>query len=154
MSTEENKAKVRRIIEEVWNGGNLAVLDELVAPNCVFHDPSTTLSGPEGIKRYVMYRMAFPDVHFTIDDLIAEGERVVIRWTVTGTHKGELQGMAPTGRYVRVMGMVISRFAKGKVEEDWINFDALGLMQQLGVVAQLERSVRTVCRSMSSFRDN
>ena len=137
MSTEENKAKVRRIIEEVWNGGNLAVLDELVAPNCVFHDPRTTFSGPEGIKRYVMmYRMAFPDVHFTIDDLIAEGERVVIRWTVTGTHKGELQGIAPTGRSVRVMGMVISRFAKGKVEEDWINFDALGLMQQLGVVAR------------------
>ena len=135
MSTEENKAKVRRIIEEVWNGGNLAVLDELVAPNCVFHDLSTTFRGPEGIKRYVMmYRMAFPAVHFTIDDLIAEGERVVIRWTVTGTHKGELQGIAPTGKYVRVTGIVISRFAKGKVEEDWINFDALGMMQQLGVV--------------------
>src|SRR5947199_10344930 len=94
MSTEENKAKVRRIIEEVWNGGNLAVLDELVAANCVFHDPSTTLSGPEGIKRYVMYRMAFPDVHFTIDDLIAEGERVVIRWAVIGNHKGKHQGFA------------------------------------------------------------
>ena len=88
------------------------------------------------------------------DDLIAEGERVVIRWTVTGTHKGELRGIAPTGKHVTVMGMVISRFAKGKVEEDWINFDALGLMQQLGVVARWERSVRTVCRSMSSFRDN
>ncbi len=137
MSTEENKAKVRRIIEEVWNGGNLAVLDELVAPNCVFHDLSTTFRGPEGIKRYVMmYRMAFPAVHFTIDDLIAEGERVVIRWTVTGTHQGELRGIAPTGKHVTVMGMVISRFAKGKVEEDWINFDALGLMQQLGVVAR------------------
>ena len=82
----------------------------------------------------MMYRMAFPDVHFTIDDLIAEGETVVIRWTVTGTHKGELQGIAPTGKHVTVTGMVMSRFAKGKVEEDWINFDALGLMQQLGVV--------------------
>ena len=135
MSTEENKAKVRRIIEEVWNRGNLAILDELIAPNCVFHDPRSTLHGPEGIKRYVMmYRIAFPDVHFTIDDLIAEGERVVIRWTVTGTHKGELQGIAPTGKHVTVTGMVMSRFAKGKVEEDWINFDALGLLQQLGVV--------------------
>jgi steroid delta-isomerase-like uncharacterized protein len=133
MSAEDNKAKVRRIIEEAWNGGNLAVLDELVAPNCVFHDPSTTFRGPEGIKRYVMmYRMAYPDVHFTIEDLIAEGERVVTRWTVTGTHQGELQGIAPTGK--SVTGIVISRFAKGKVEEDWINFDALGLMQQLGVV--------------------
>ena len=81
-----------------------------------------------------MYRIAFPDVHFTIDDLIAEGERVVIRWTVTGTHKGELQGIAPTGKHVTVTGMVMSRFVKGKVEEDWINFDALGLLQQLGVV--------------------
>jgi steroid delta-isomerase-like uncharacterized protein len=135
MSTEDNNAKVRRIIEEVWNRGKLAVVDELVAPNCVFHDPHTTFRGPEGIKRYVMmYRMAFPDVHFTIDDLIAEGERVVIRWTVTGTHTGELQGIAPTGKSVTVTGMVISRFARGKVEEDWINFDALGLMQQLGVV--------------------
>ena len=135
MSTEENKAKVRRIIEEVWNRGNLAVLDELIAPNCVFHDPRSTLQGPEGIKRYVMmYRIAFPDVHFTIDDLIAEGERVVIRWTVTGTHKGELQGIAPTGKHLTVTGMAMSRFVKGKVVEDWINFDALGLLQQLGVV--------------------
>jgi steroid delta-isomerase-like uncharacterized protein len=138
MSTEDNKAKVRRIIEEAWNGGNLAVLDELVAANCVFHDSSTTFRGPEGIKQFVMmYRMAFPDVHFTIDDLIAEGERVVTRWTVTGTHKGELQGIAPTGKDVRVTGIVISRLAKGKVEEDWINFDALGLLQQLGMVPSM-----------------
>lgn len=135
MSTEDNKAKVRQIIEEVWNGGNLAVLDELVAPTCVFHDPNTTFHGPEGIKHYVMmYRMAFPDLQFTVNDLIGEGDKVVIRWMVTGTHKGQLQGMAPTGKVVRVTGIVISRLAKGQVEEDWITFDALGLLQQLGVV--------------------
>jgi steroid delta-isomerase-like uncharacterized protein len=135
MSSEDNKAIVRRIFEEVWNRGNLAVVDELVAPNFVFHDPSTTLHGPEGIKKYVMmYLKAYPDTHFTIEDQIAEGERVVTRWTVTATHKGELQGIPPTGKQVRVTGIVISHVAKGKVVEDWINWDALGMMQQLGVI--------------------
>ena len=135
MSTEENKINNRRFYEEVWNGGNLAVIDELVAPNAIFHDPTTTLHGPEGFKQYVtMYRTAFPDTHFTIEDEIAEGEKVVTRWTAHGTHKGVLQGIPPTGKQVAVTGVVINQLSNGKLVEGWSNFDALGMLQQLGVI--------------------
>lgn len=135
MSVEANKVNNRRFYEEVWNGGNLAVIDELVASNAVFRDPATTLHGPEGFKQYVtMYRTAFPDTHFTIEDEIAEGEKVVTRWTARGTHKGELQGIPPTGKQVAVTGIVINQLSNGKVVEGWSNFDALGMLQQLGVI--------------------
>ena len=136
MSTEDNKALVRRIIEEVWNQGNLAVVDELSDENVVNHNPpGPPLQGPEAFKQFVlMYRSAFPDTHFTIEDEIAEGEKVVTRWTARGTHKGELMGIPPTGKQVTVTGISIDRFAGGKSIESWTNFDTLGMMQQLGVV--------------------
>ncbi len=135
MSTEENKATSRRFYEEVWNGGNLDVIDELVAPNGVFHDPSMTTQGPKGFREYVtMYRTAFPDVHFTIEDEIAEGDTVATRWTARGTQKGPLMGIPPTGKQSTVTGIVIGRYANGELVEGWLNFDALGMMQQLGVV--------------------
>jgi steroid delta-isomerase-like uncharacterized protein len=138
MSTEENKANNRRIYEEVWNGGNLAVVDELFAANSVFHDPSTTLHGPAEFKAYVtMYRNAFPDTDFTIEDVIAEGDKVVTRWIARGTHKGELQGIPPTGKQVAVTGMVATHLSNGKLVEGWSNFDALGMLQQLGVIPSM-----------------
>jgi len=135
MSTEQNKAMDRRVYEEVWNGGNLAVIDELVAANYVDHDqePTSALEGLEGLKQSVtMYRTAFPDVHFTIDDQIAEGDLLVTRWTARGTHQGPLMGIPPTGKQAMVTGISITRVASGKVVEGWTNFDALGLLQQLG----------------------
>jgi steroid delta-isomerase-like uncharacterized protein len=135
MSTEQNKAMDRRVYEEVWNGGNLAVIDELVAANYVDHDqePPGALEGVEGLKQSVtMYRSAFPDVHFTIEDQIAEGDLLVTRWTARGTHQGPLMGIPPTGKQVMVTGISITRVASGKVVEGWTNFDALGLLQQLG----------------------
>ena len=135
MSTEQNKAMDRRVYEEVWNGGSLAVIDELVAANYVDHDqePPGALEGVEGLKQSVtMYRSAFPDVHFTVEDQIAEGDRVVTRWTARGTHQGAFMGIPPTGKQAMVTGISITRVASGKVVEGWTNFDALGLLQQLG----------------------
>ena len=134
MSTEENKAIDRRFTEEVWNQGNLAVVDELMSADYDGHDPAMP-AGSEGLKQFVlMYRSAFPDVHLTIEDQIAEGDTVVSRWTARGTHKGELMGIPPTGKQVTVTGMNIERIANGKFVEGWSNYDTLGMLQQLGVV--------------------
>jgi len=140
MSIEENKTMDRRFYEEVWNGGNLAVVDEFVAANYVDHDPQPTgaLEGVEGIKQSVtMYRTAFPDAHFTIEDQIAEGDLLVTRWRARGTHQGPLMGIPPTGKPAMVTGISITRWASGKVVEGWTNFDALGLLQQLGAVPSM-----------------
>jgi len=136
MSTEDNKALDRRGFEEVWNKGNLAVIDELNAANVVTHNPpSPPMQGTEAFKQFVqMYRSAFPDTQMTIEDQIAEGDKVVTRWTARGTHKGELMGIPPTGKQVTVTGISVSRWANGKTVESWSNFDTLGMLQQLGAV--------------------
>ena len=137
MSTEENKAISRRAGEEIFNGGNLDLADELYAPDYVLHDPSLPedLHGPEGLKRYAaMTRGAFPDAQVTVEDQVAEGEKVVDRWTARGTHTEEFMGIPPTGRRIEVSGVTISRFAGGKIAEDWYHSDDLGMMQQLGVI--------------------
>src|SRR5215207_10454783 len=98
VSTEENKVLARRVLEEIFNKGNLDAADELLAPDFVDHDPSMPedVRGPEGFKEYVSaYRSAFPDLHVQIEDQIAEGDKVTTRWTGTGTHEGELAGIAP-----------------------------------------------------------
>lgn len=138
MSVEENKANDRRAIEEGWNQGNTAVFDELLAANYVGHDPSGPIHGPEGFKQfYATYRTAFPDTHLVIEDQIAEGDEVTTRWTATGTHQGPLMGIPPTGKHVTVTGITIARFADGKEVESWFNWDALGMLQQLGVVPSM-----------------
>jgi len=135
--SEENKAVTRRFLEEIFMVGNLELADEIFASNFVLHDPSVPheVRGPEGIKQYVaMYRAAYPDTRFTIEDQIAEGDDVVTRWTGQGTHQGELMGIPPTGVEVTVAGIEIDRIVDGKIEESWVSYDALGMMQQLGVV--------------------
>jgi steroid delta-isomerase-like uncharacterized protein len=133
MSVEGNKAIFSRIVEEGFNKGNLAIVDELVAADHVNH--SDNVHGPEEYKQFITtYRNAFPDLHMTIDDQIAEADEVVNRWTARGTHKGDLRGIPPTGRQITVMGMYVARITGGKIMEEWGIFDALGMMQQLGVV--------------------
>ena len=135
MSVEENKANDRRLIEEGWNQGNTAVFDELLAANYVAHDPTGPIHGPEGFKQfYATYRTAFPDTHLAIEDQIAEGDKVTTRWTGTGTHQGPLMGIPPSGKHVTVTGITITRFADGKAVEAWFNFDALGMLQQIGAI--------------------
>ena len=141
--SEGNKNVVRRLFEEVWNKGNLQVTDELFTPNYTHHDASTldVGRGPESEKkRATLYRAAFPDFRLTIEDLIADGETVMARWSCRGTHKGDLSGIAPTGKQFTISGVSIARFANGKMAEGWVNWDALGLMQQLGVVPELGKA--------------
>lgn len=140
--SKENKDLVRRFFEEVWNKGNPDALDEIDAPDVVNHNaPDGLPPGVEGSKVFVrMYLSAFPDTRFTIDDQIAEGDRVVTRWTAEGTHKGDLMGIPPTGKHVTVTGIGISRIAGGRVVESWGEFDELGMMQQLGVVPMPEEA--------------
>ena len=133
--SEQNKARIRRVIEEAYSKGNLAVVDEVAASNLVIHTTSQDIRGRDGAKQYVaMMRAAFPDLHFTIEDQIAEGDMVVTRWTARGTHQGNFQGVAATGREIRLMGTDIDRMTDGKVVECWAHVDELGLMRQLGAV--------------------
>ncbi len=139
MSTVDNKAAVRRVIEEGWNQGRVAVFDELCAPNYIHHDPDQpTVRTHEDYKRWVTeMRSAFPDFHLTIEDMIAEGEQTVTRWTFRGTNTGDLtmpMHIPATGKQVAVTGITIARFAGGKVVEDWHQVDNLGLFQQLGLI--------------------
>jgi len=150
--SEQNKTNVRRLFEEVWNKGQMPVADELFAPSYTHHDSSTpdVGRGPESEKKRVtLYRNAFPDIRFTIEDMLAEGETVVARWSCRGTHKGELNGIAPTGKQFNITGVSIARFTNGKMFEGYVNWDALGLMQQLGVVPELGKA-KAVAASASS----
>ena len=139
MSSEQNKTIVRRLLEEPWQG-NLRVVDELVDGNYVGYDPSIPepLRGPDGFKEFVStYRAAYSDARITVDDQIAEGDIVASRWTGRGKHDGDLMGVAPTGKQVKVSGLTLSRLANGKVIEAHTNWDTFGMMQQLGVVPEL-----------------
>jgi steroid delta-isomerase-like uncharacterized protein len=137
MSTEDNKALVRRSFEEAWNTGNVDVFEEVIAPDYVLHDPSVPedVVGIDGIKGFAsMFLGAFPDLRFSVEDQVAEGEKVVTRWTSSATHEGELMGIAPTGNRTGVSGVTVSRVSGGKIAEDWNNWDTLGLMRQIGAV--------------------
>jgi steroid delta-isomerase-like uncharacterized protein len=135
MSTSKNKDILRqRHVEELFNKGNLAVADKIISAEYVFHGPTGELKGPEGIKQIVTgWRTAFPDGHFTIDDMVAEGDKVAVRYTWTGTFKGEYMGMAPTGKKVKMTGAYFYRFKGGKEVEATPFYDTLTFYQQLGV---------------------
>ena len=142
-TSDENKDISRRADEELFNRGNLSIADELFASNFVYHDPVSheEWRGPESVKSYAtMLRVAFPDLHQTIEEQIAEGDKVAYRWTARGTHQGEFMGIAPTGNRVEMTGISIARLIDGKLEEIWENYDALGMMQQLGIVPSSEQA--------------
>ncbi len=138
MSTEMNKALVRRWVEEVLNTkGNLAIIDELFAPDYAdYTNPPDWPPGREGHRQIVaLYHAAFPDFHYTIEHEVAEEDMVVIRGTYHLTHTGEFFGITPTGKHVVTTGMHLFRVARGKLVEHWCNNDDLGVMRQLGVVS-------------------
>jgi len=138
MSTEQNKAAARRIYDECFSKGNLAAIDELFDPGFTDHNPTVPNQpqGAEGFRQVVTtFRHTFPDLHFTVEDVVAEGDKVVARFNATGTDTGGFMGMPPTGRGGSpVAGIDVLRFANGKVVERWGVVDFLGLMQQLGLV--------------------
>jgi predicted ester cyclase len=135
----DNKALVHRLFEEVWNQGNLAVIDELFATSYIRYDPATPeAKGLAGFKHFlVTLRAAFPDICATIEDVIAEGDKVAARAIWRGTHQGEYLGIAPTGKHVAIMGTVTLRVAHNRFQEGWLNMDTLGLLQQLGAIPLL-----------------
>lgn len=136
MSTEQNKSIVRRWIEEGWNRHNLNVIDEVYAPDFVQHEPEPQMvNSREALKQYVgSYLTAFSDLQLSIEDLIAEGDKVAWRFVSNGTHSGPFMGMPATGKKGVITGLVIFRLENSRIAEAWVNIDALGLLQQLGVI--------------------
>ena len=134
MSIEENKAIARRWNEEIWGKTNLALADELLSTDFVFNYPAPGVAANlEGYKQTLtMNNATISDLRCTTDDMVAEGDKVVVRWTWAGTHKGELMGIPPTGKQVMITGISILHIVGGKMVEEWIEMDTLGMMQQLG----------------------
>jgi len=133
--SEQNKTLARRWFEDLFNRGDLDAAEEILSAEFVDHLPREEERGLEELKQYVMMcRAAFADIRDTIDELVAEGEKVVVRWTSRGSHQAEFMGVAPTGRHVRFSGMRLFRMAENKIAESWVNIDQLGLLEQLGIV--------------------
>lgn len=133
--SEENKALVRRSWEAP---DNLDIIDEVYTPDLVWHDPGQDIEGHEEARQFVtMYKTAFPDLNVTVEDEIAEGEKVVSRWTIRGTHQGEIEEFGPpTGKQIELEGITIHRIEGGKIAEEWNRYDNLGVLQQLGLVPE------------------
>lgn len=132
----DHKTIIRQLIEEPWKG-NLDVIDQYVAPGYVGHDPSQPqlIRGPDGLRAtFQGYIDGFSDARITIDQQIAEGDLVASRWTGRGTHNGEIMGVAPTGKEVTVSGITLSKLQGGQVIEEWVNWDTLGMLAQLGAI--------------------
>ena len=136
MSAEENKALIRRFFEEGLSAGNLAIVEELASPDLVVHGLAPGLPpGLAGFKQLLgMFRAGFPDYHDTVEELLAEGDKVVARWRFHGSHRGDFLGVPPSGRQVTTTGISLFRLAGGQIVEDWTQIDLLGLLQQLGAV--------------------
>jgi steroid delta-isomerase-like uncharacterized protein len=135
--SEENKAVIRRLVEQIWNRRALDVADELFAPEAIVYESGVPLPGVGSavIKEAMRATWAaFPDISTTVDDMIAAEDKVVVRWSAVGTHQGVMQGIAPTNRKIAQNGIVIYRLAAGKIVEEWMNTNLLGILKQLGVV--------------------
>jgi steroid delta-isomerase-like uncharacterized protein len=123
------------VVEDIWNPKNPALIPDIYAEDFVMHTPVGTFEGPDGYRKiYDTYVTAFPDCRFTVEDLFATGDRAVIRYTYSGTHNGDLMGVAPTGKRVSIGGIAVARVADGKIAEEWPIWDLHGLMQQIGTI--------------------
>jgi steroid delta-isomerase-like uncharacterized protein len=133
MSTEQNRIIARRYIEEIWSDAKLEAADELINEDFIFHGPIREVEGLEAFKQFVAaIHSTFPDISFTIEDLVAEEEKVVFRWTMTGTHNNEFMGIAATGKHFTVSGATIARVSGEKLREACLYWDRLGMVEQLG----------------------
>jgi len=134
-TTEQNKALARRWFEDLFTRGDLDAADEILSAAFVDHLPREEERGLKELKHYItMYRTAFPDIHDNVEEIVAEGDKVVVRWRSHGIHQGEFMGVAPTGRDVTFTGMRLFRIAENKIAESWVNIDERGLQEQLGIV--------------------
>lgn len=138
MSSDDNKAVIHRLVDGL-NQKDVAVLDEVCTSDFVFHDPANPqVRSLEDFKQWMTgFFAAFPDLHFSIEDILAEGDVVAYRYTLRATHSGSWRGAAPTGKPITVTAIAISHFREGKSAESWQNTDALGLVQQLGLIPSM-----------------
>src|SRR5919199_1910825 len=141
VSAQENKEKARRLMEEAFGQGKLEVVDEVLDPNFVCYDPNSEageVRGAQTIKQEIeWFRNAVPDLTYTVEDQVAEGDEVVTRWKASGTHQGEFFGIAPTGNRIEMSGIQIDRFDEnGKMVEEWPEYDLLGAMKQMGAMTE------------------
>lgn len=138
-TSQQNESVVRRFFD-AWNDADFEVIDEVVAADADHYnpmDPPNVPPGPEGEKQLVRaYQSAFPDATIEIENLVADGEKVAVRWTATGTHDGEFMGIEPTGNDVEIVGFEINQVEDGQIVASWGLFDGLGLLQQLGAVPE------------------
>ncbi len=139
----DNKAVARRLYEQAWNKRRVEVVDEVISPSHALHDPHFYGSsiGPAAYKSRISHFLAaFPDLRFTIEDMVTEKDKVAVSWTFSGTHKGDFEGIAPTNKKISVEGITIHHLANGKIMDSYASWDALGLLQQLGAVPRLGQS--------------
>ena len=133
--SEQNKTLARRWFEDLFSRGDLDAANEILSDEFVDHLPREEERGIKELKHYVsIYRAAFPDIQDTVEDVVAEGDKVVVRWRSRGTHQGEFMGVAPTGRHVAFTGMRLFRIAGDVIAESWVNIDERGLQEQLGAL--------------------
>ncbi len=133
MSVEANKAQTRQIIDQGWNKGNMDALDELISPDFVNHTAANPSETRDGFKQRIQtIRTAFPDWELTEEEMLGEGDKVVTRWRARGTHLSPFRGLPATGKKIEVTGIAIDRVLNGKRVEGWVEWDMLGLLQQLG----------------------
>ena len=137
MSTTNSKRLADRVWEELWHKGNLDRINDLFAPDFVRHDPGRTLHGPEENRQFISgLRAAFPDLRVVVEDQIAEGDKVCVRYRFQGTHAGPFLGIAATGKQIAYTGILIYRIAGAKIAEQWTEFDLLGFLTQLGALPE------------------
>jgi steroid delta-isomerase-like uncharacterized protein len=153
MSTGQNRVVVSRFYEELWNDRTLGVADEIIAADCVTHQLQSGAEtvgvprGPEAVKRHVAeWLTGFPDLRFTVEGMMAEGDKVMTRSVMRGTHTGTWLGLAPTGKQMSIRMTVVQRVLHGKIVEDWILVEALGFFQQLGLIAPTEEVLAKAAR--------
>ena len=135
MTSSQNAATVLQMLDAAWNRGDTSVLDTTVAEDHIDHDDNGDDIGRDHLAQAILaYRAAFPDMRMSFDDQIADGGKVVTRWTASGTHQGQLDAIPATGRVARISGIFIHQLTDGEITESWTSFDRLGLLQQLGVI--------------------
>ncbi|SER81228.1 ester cyclase [Natrinema salaciae] len=139
MNIEDNKALARRMQADVWNEGNVDAIDDLLAEDFVQHSPwePSELRGRDEFKRQIRdFHAAFPDLHGTVDDIVAEGDTVANRFTMHATHRGEFMGVEPTGNEIELVGTIFARVEDGRIAERWVVDHVLGFLEQLGTVSE------------------
>lgn len=152
---DEHEAIIRRSIEEVWNGGRLEVIDELVADEYVRYESALprVVRGRAELKEAVrLYRNAFPDLNVVIEDMVSSGDLVTTRWRASGTHRGDLLGLRPTGRRSEVTGLDLARIREGRVREEWQEWNEASMLRQLGVLPERESTQERALLGVSNLR--